>query len=191
MVCKKKMMWIFSSICVIILCVCIFLYLISAPYELHSNDNRHVSIEKIAISVLLDKDVLLSDEELESLIVQVLPVEWNNFSLRSDLDEEKFHLCISVPHNKKNFFVSVDILPEISQNNIILKLSNAHIGRLPVPVNFILKQIQDIKVSGDSIVVPNEWCFSIHGICTQVHVKKFQKVSDCGAKVRFQANITK
>ncbi len=190
MVYKKKMIWIGSFIGGIFLCVGVFLYLISAPYEINSNGDRHVPIEKIATSILLGKDVSFSDEELESLIAQILPIELNKFSLRSNMDKEKFNLCISVPYKKKKFFVSVDVLPEISQDSIKLNLSNAHIGRLPVPVSFILKKMQDVKVSGDSIIIPNEWCFSIHGVSTQVSVRNFRKISAGKTKIRFQANIS-
>jgi len=187
---KKKMIWMGSFIGIIFLFVGVFLYLISAPYELQDNVERRIPVEKIATSILLGKEVSFSDDELESLIEKMLPSEWKRFSLRSDVDKEKFNLCISVPYKNRNFFVSVDISPEILEDNIILNLSNAHIGRLPVPVSFILKRMQDIKVNGNSIIIPNEWCFSIHGISTRVHVRNLKKMSGGNTKIGFQANIS-
>lgn len=190
MMCKKKLIWICSLIVAVVLCGGIFLHLILAPRELQPSGDRRIPIEKIATSMILDKDVILSDAELESLVAQVLPLDWNEFSLRSDLAKEKFHLCIRVPYKKKKFFVSMDVLPEITGENIVLRFSDAHIGRLPVPVSFVLKRMESITVSGDSIIIPNSWCFDIRGLTTKVHIKNFEKISGGNTSVRFQAKIS-
>ena len=174
----------------VVLCGGIFLHLILAPCELQSREDRRIPIEKIATSVILGKDVTLSDAELESLVAQMLPLNWSEFSLQSDFAKENFHLCIRVPYKKKKFFVSMDVLPEITGENIVLRFSDAHIGRLPVPVSFILKRMESITVSGNSIIIPNSWCFDIRGLTTKVHIKNFQKVSCGNTSVRFQAKVS-
>lgn len=192
---KKRHLGLKISFCfsiIIVLATVILMKLALYKDKIENYDAKPSSkcIMRLVSSAALNKETVISVQELKSLLTALSE---QTFYISSINNDGIFQVIIPATCYGLNVDFKSDVQVHLTDGNFKLSFSNAKIGKLPISVamvkNFLGKYGGDnIKIIENEIFMPASWKFKICNHQVDVRVSEFQ-VKDDSATIKITGSL--
>lgn len=137
-------------------------------------------VTRLISSAALNKETVLSIQELNSLLVSLSK---QNFHISSTNNDNTLQVIFPTIYHGFNVNVKSDVQVYLINENFKLSLSNTKIGKLPIPAGIAAGFLKthgddDIKIIKDEIFIPASTELDIYGHKVKVKINKLQIKND-------------